>query len=170
MSSASRAGLLLGRAEAVQYAAELRAAGMRLVVTNGVFDLLHVGHVQYLAAARDLGDALLVGLNSDVSTRALKGPGRPLVGERHRAAVLLALRCVDAVTIFDEPTASPLLDALHPPIYVKGGDYVLSDAGSDQGTRLPEEPTVRAYGGVIHLIPYLDGHSTSGLLARIMAI
>jgi rfaE bifunctional protein nucleotidyltransferase chain/domain len=170
MSSTPWAGLLLGRAEAVQYAADLRAAGKRLVVTNGVFDLLHLGHVQYLAVARDLGDALLVGLNSDACTRALKGPGRPLEGERDRAAVLLALRAVDAVTIFDEPTAGPLLDALRPPIYVKGGDYALSDAGSGQGTRLPEEPTVRAYGGIIHLIPYLDGYSTSALLARIKVI
>jgi rfaE bifunctional protein nucleotidyltransferase chain/domain len=164
MSSSSRAGVLLDRAGAVRYAGALRAAGKRLVVTNGVFDLLHVGHVRYLEAARDLGDALLVGLNSDAGTRALKGPGRPLVGERERAAVLLALRAVDAVIIFDEPTAGPLLESLRPPIYAKGGDYAV---GGGAGTPLPEEPIVRAYGGAIHLVPYVEGCSTTELIARI---
>lgn len=165
MSDGNPGGLLLGRDAAIRYAGTLRAAGTRLVVTNGVFDLLHAGHVLYLAAARALGDALLVGLNSDASTRALKGPGRPLVAESERAAVLLALRAVDAVTIFEELTAGPLLEALRPAIYVKGGDYAL--AGADTGTPLPEEPVVRAYGGEIRLIPYLPGHSTSALVARI---
>lgn len=166
--NAQLSGLLLDRAGAVRFAADLRAAGRRLVVTNGVFDLLHAGHVAYLAAARALGDALLVGLNSDAGTRALKGPARPIVAERDRARVLLALRAVDAVVIFDEPTAGPLLEALRPPIYVKGGDYALAGSGG-AGSQLPEEPIIRAYGGAIHLIPYLDGQSTSALIARIRA-
>lgn len=165
--SAPQSSPLLDRAAAVRYAAELRAAGQRLVVTNGVFDLLHAGHVQYLAAARALGDALMVGLNSDACARALKGPDRPLVPEGDRAAMLLALRVVDVVTIFDEPTAGPLLEALRPPVYVKGGDYVLGGMGP--GTPLAEEPVVRAYGGEIHLLPYHAGHSTSALIARIRA-
>jgi len=159
------AGQHLTLHEARQWATELRLAGKRLVVTNGCFDLLHVGHVRYLAAARALGDALLVGVNSDAGTRALKGPGRPVAPQEDRTKVLLALRAVDAVVIFDEPTAGALLEALRPPIYAKGGDYALAGAG--QGTPLPEEPIVRAYGGEIHLIPYLEGRSTSALLTRI---
>ncbi|HWE60090.1 MAG TPA: adenylyltransferase/cytidyltransferase family protein [Chloroflexota bacterium] len=158
-------GHLLQLPEAVRFATELHEAGKRLVVTNGCFDLIHAGHVRYLAAARALGDALLVGLNSDGSAHALKGPGRPIVPQDDRAAVLLALRAVDAVVIFDEPTAGPLLLALRPPLYAKGGDYALGTGR--QGTRLPEEPVVRGYGGAIHLIPYLAGHSTSALIARI---
>lgn len=158
-------GLLLDRAEAIRLADDLRSRGRRLVFTNGVFDLLHAGHIAYLAAARDLGDVLLVGLNSDQSTRLLKGPGRPLVPETDRAVVLLALRAVDGVVVFDEPTAGPLIRALRPDIYVKGGDYSLSESGA--GTPLPEEPDVRACGGEITLIAYRQGYSTSELLARI---
>lgn len=159
---------LLDLEAAAAWAASLRAAGLRLVVTNGVFDLLHAGHVAYLAAARALGDALLVGLNSDACARALKGPERPLVPQEDRALVLLALRSVDAVVIFDERTAGPLLAALQPPLYVKGGDYALG--GIEQGgTPLPEEPVVRGYGGEIRLIPYLPGRSTSRLVEKIRA-
>src|SRR5579864_7309589 len=138
--SALPGGGLLDRAEAVRYAGALRAAGRRLVVTNGCFDLIHAGHVHFLSAARALGDALLVGLNSDAGTCRLKGPDRPLVGQEDRAAVLLALRAVDAVVIFDEPTAGSLLAALQPPIYAKGGDYGLAE--TSHGTPLPEEPVV----------------------------
>jgi rfaE bifunctional protein nucleotidyltransferase chain/domain len=159
---------LLDREQAQRYSTALREAGRVLVFTNGCFDLLHAGHVQYLAAARALGDALLVGLNSDSSTRLLKGPNRPLVGQVDRAAVLLALRAVDAVVIFDEPTASPLVDLVRPALYVKGGDYTL--AGVPGGVPLPEEPVVHGYGGEIRLLPYLEGRSTSALLARIKAL
>ena len=152
---------------AIAWAASLRSSGLHLVVTNGVFDLLHAGHVQYLAEARALGDALLVGLNSDACARALKGPERPLVPQGDRALVLLALRSVDAVVIFDERTAGPLLAALRPPVYVKGGDYVLGGGTSQDGAPLPEEPVVRGYGGEIRLIPYLPGRSTSRLVAKI---
>jgi rfaE bifunctional protein nucleotidyltransferase chain/domain len=160
--------LLLDREGSRHYALALREAGQTLVFTNGCFDLLHAGHVQYLAAARALGDALLVGLNSDASSRLLKGPSRPLMRQEDRAAVLLALRSVDAVVIFDEPTASSLLELVRPALYVKGGDYSL--AGTPGGAPLPEEPVVRAYGGQIRLLPYLEGRSTSALIARIKAL
>jgi rfaE bifunctional protein nucleotidyltransferase chain/domain len=137
----------------------LRAGGGRLVLTNGCFDLLHVGHVRYLQAARGLGDFLVVGLNSDASTRALKGPERPLVPEAERAEVLVALACVDAVVVFDEPTAETLVAALRPEIYVKGSDYAEAD--------LPEARIVRQYGGEVRLLPAIPGVSTSVLVARI---
>lgn len=156
---------LLDRSAASAFAHRLRAEGKRLVVTNGCFDLLHAGHVSFLSEARALGDALLVGLNSDASMRALKGPERPLTPELDRAAVLLALRSIDAVVIFGESTAGPLLAELRPAIYAKGGDYSL--AGSANGTPLPEEAVVRSFGGAIHLLPYLPGRSTTALIERI---
>lgn len=104
-----------------------RGAGKRLVFTNGCFDLLHRGHVAYLQAARALGDALVVGLNSDASVRKLKGPGRPVVPQGDRAAVLRALRFVDAVVVFDEDTPARLMRELKPGVYVKGGDYRVED-------------------------------------------
>ncbi|MGH2411888.1 MAG: adenylyltransferase/cytidyltransferase family protein, partial [Chloroflexota bacterium] len=134
-------GLLLSRRQAIEFAAQCQAEGRCLVVTNGCFDLIHAGHVAYLAAARALGDALLVGLNADAAVRGLKGRDRPLTGQADRAAVLLALRAVDAVVIFAEPTAGPLLEELRPPIYAKGGDYALGAGGA--GTPLPEESVVR---------------------------
>jgi rfaE bifunctional protein nucleotidyltransferase chain/domain len=146
-----------------------RAAGQRVVLTNGVFDLVHIGHVSYLQQARALGDLLIVGLNSDASTRALKGPERPLVGQHERAALLVALRCVDYVSIFEEQTAEALVAAVQPDVYVKGGDYALPDAttGETQGKTLPEAPIVQSYGGEVRLIPYLPGYSTSELIAKI---
>ncbi|HVA91564.1 MAG TPA: adenylyltransferase/cytidyltransferase family protein [Chloroflexota bacterium] len=158
-------GPVLSRTEAIAFAARCRAERRRLVVTNGCFDVIHAGHVAYLIAARSLGDALLVGLNADITVAALKGAGRPLSPQDDRAAVLVALRAVDAVVIFDEPTAGPLLAELRPPIYAKGGDYSLASSG--RGIPLPEEPVVRGYGGEIRLLPYLDGRSTSALIDRI---
>ena len=102
---------------------QMRARGKLMVFTNGCFELLHVGHIRYLQAARALGDALVVGLNSDESVRAIKGPPRPLVPQAERAELLAALGCVDYVVIFDEPTAEALVGALKPEVYVKGGDY-----------------------------------------------
>jgi len=159
----------LSREELQVIRADWRAAGQRVVLTNGVFDLLHIGHVTYLQQARALGDLLVVGLNSDASTRALKGPERPLVAEDERAALLTALRCVDYVTIFDEPTAEALVVALRPDIYVKGGDYTLLDDGQQHvgGKVPPEAAVVRGYGGEVRLLPYLPGHSTSALIAKI---
>jgi rfaE bifunctional protein nucleotidyltransferase chain/domain len=147
--------------------------GQRLVLTNGVFDLLHVGHVAYLQEARTLGDILVVALNSDESTRAIKGPPRPLMPEQARAQVIAALRCVDCVTIFAQRTAEALLDALRPEIYVKGGDYARHDVPGQVAmenvdeNRLPEARVVRGYGGQVVLLPYQPGYSTSELLARI---
>ena len=144
---------------------EWRESGQIVVCTNGVFDLLHFGHLDYLTAARSLGDVLVVGLNSDSSTRRYKGPLRPLVPEHERAALLLALEPVDYVTIFDEPTAERLVEALRPDIYCKGGDY-----GSTGGLAkpLPEAAIVERYGGRVELIPYLPGHSTTDLILRIV--
>lgn len=148
-----------------------RARGLKVVFTNGIFDLLHVGHMQYLEAARALGDLLIVGLNSDSSTRQLKGPKRPLVPEAERAALLLGLRAVDYVTIFADRTAEGLVAALQPDVYVKGGDYSLSagDQSSGQTTKvLPEARIVQDYGGQVELINYLSGHSTTELIERIV--
>lgn len=131
------------------------------MLTNGCFDLLHVGHVRYLAAARALGDLLIVGVNSDASVRALKGPARPLVPADERAEIIAALAAVDLVVVFDEPTAESLVAQLRPDIYVKGDDY--SEA------TLPEARVVRGYGGEIALLPIQPGHSTSALIARVLA-
>lgn len=131
-----------------------------LVFTNGVFDVLHRGHVQYLAAARDLGAALIVAVNSDVSARGLgKGPDRPLNDEHDRAAVVAALRCVDFVTWFDEPTPCELLEAIRPDVYVKGGDYHIE--------ALPETALMRRWGGRSLALPFVDGYSTTRLVERI---
>ena len=139
----------------------LRAHGGRLVLTNGCFDLLHVGHVRFLQAARCLGDFLAVGLNSDASTRGLKGPERPLVPASERAEVLGALACIDAVVLFDAPTAEALVAALRPDVYVKGDDYTEAT--------LPEAHVVRGYGGSVTLLPTLPGVTTTALIARIRA-
>lgn len=143
-----------------------RAQGLCVVLTNGVFDLLHMGHVAYLQAARALGDVLVVGVNSDASTRANKGPTRPLVPAPERAALLAALRCVDYVTIFEQRTAEALVAALEPEVYVKGGDYRLDDA-SAKGAPLPEARVLRGYGGRVELIPYIAGRSTTELIEKI---
>lgn len=145
-----------------QWRKDLRISNQTLVFTNGHFDLLHVGHLDYLEKARALGDALCVGLNGDSSTARLKGTGRPLVPAVERARLLAALRPVDAVTIFEEDTASTLIEALQPDIYVKGGDYA--------DKPLPERAIVQRYGGRVVLIDYLPDHSTSALIARIKAL
>jgi rfaE bifunctional protein nucleotidyltransferase chain/domain len=158
---------ILTRDEAALLSIELRASRKRLVLTNGVFDVLHAGHIAYLEAARELGDCLLVGLNIDATVRALKGPDRPLVPQEDRARVLTAIRYVDGIVFFDEPTASALISALKPAVYVKGGDYSTDD--SRAGVSLPEAPAVRAYGGEIVILPYLQGRSTTSLVTRIRA-
>lgn len=155
-------GALLTLAEAATDREVLRRAGARLVLTNGHFDLLHVGHLDYLEKARALGDALYVGLNGDMSTARLKGRGRPLVPAQERARLLAALSPVTAVIIFEEDTAANLVTLLKPEIYVKGGDYASKP--------LPEQPLVEGYGGKVALIDYLPYHSTSVLIARIKAL
>ncbi len=141
---------------------ELHNAGKTLVFTNGHFDLLHIGHLDYLEKARALGDALFVGLNGDAASARLKGPGRPIVPALERARLLAALQPVDAVILFAEDRADSLLRALQPEIYVKGGDYAHKD--------LPERSTVEAYGGAVRLIDYLPGHSTSELIRRVRSL
>jgi len=157
----SGSGQVMDQAEAAAWAAGLRAAGRAVVFTNGCFDLLHRGHVDYLQRARALGDALAVGLNGDPSVRLLKGPGRPILPEADRAAVLAALRAVDAVVIFQEPTAEALAAALRPAIYVKGGDW------GDAARVPPEAAVVLGDGGRVQYIPYLPGRSTSEIVAQI---
>jgi len=163
---------LLNLEKLIELRQQWRAAGKRIVFTNGVFDLLHLGHVQYLTAARAMGDLLVIGLNSDGSVKQLKGPTRPLVAEQERAEVLLALRPVDYVTIFEETTAENILRQLQPEIYVKGGDYTLQDQLEFAQTPkpLPEEPVVRSYGGLVRLVPFLPGHSTAELIAKILQV
>lgn len=141
--------------------ASLRAAGRRLVVTNGCFDLLHRGHVTYLEAARAVGDALLVGVNADASVRELKGPDRPVNSEEDRAFVLAALACVDAVCIFRERTALRFLEAVQPDFYAKGGDYTIDTINQD------ERRLVERLGGKVVVLPGVPGRSTTALLERI---
>jgi rfaE bifunctional protein nucleotidyltransferase chain/domain len=141
--------------------AAVRAAGKRLVVTNGCFDILHLGHVSYLESARDLGDALLVGVNGDGSARQLKGPGRPVNVEADRAAVLAALASVDGVCIFAEKSAVNFLAAAQPDVYVKGGDYTPATLDTD------ERRMVESAGGKIVIIPFVPGKSTTVLLEKI---
>ena len=147
---------------AAKIAARLHRSGGRLVFTNGCFDILHRGHVRYLQEAKLLGDVLMVGINSDRSTKLLKGPGRPLVSQFDRAAIVSALRCVDYVTIFDDTTPTRLISILKPDICVKGGDY--------KHKELPELDAVKAYGGRMVIAKYFKGRSTSGLIEKICAL
>lgn len=139
----------------------LQAEGRRLVATNGCFDLVHVGHVRYLRAARALGDALAVGVNGDESVRALKGEGRPLNRETDRAEVLAALACVDYVAVFSETRATQFLEQVRPAIYVKGGDYKPETLDAD------ERGALARAGAEIKILPFETGYSTSGLIERI---
>ena len=147
-------------AEAVAWRQELRAENRTVVFTNGVFDLLHAGHVEYLAWARSQGDALIIGLNHDASVRRLKGPARPLVPFVARAQVLRALRSVDAVVGFEEATPEVLLDRVRPDVHVKSDQYREDD--------LPEKTVVLQHGGRIALAPHLAGTSTTDLIGRII--
>jgi D-glycero-beta-D-manno-heptose 1-phosphate adenylyltransferase len=154
-------GKIIDADELARRAKQLRDAGKKLVVTNGCFDLLHVGHVRYLAAARALGDALAVGVNGDQSVRELKGGGRPLNNERDRAEVLAALGCVDFVTIFQETRATRLLEKVSPAIYAKGGDYTAATLDAEERAALEKN------GAEIRIIPFEKGHSTSQLLEKL---
>jgi D-glycero-beta-D-manno-heptose 1-phosphate adenylyltransferase len=139
--------------------ARLRAAGLRLVFTNGCFDILHVGHVRYLKAARALGDVLLVAINSDRTVRELKGLARPVMNEAERAEMLAALRAVDYVTIFDEVSPRALIRELLPDVLVKGGDYALDEIHGRE--------EVEAAGGRVLSLPFVEGASTSGIIERL---
>jgi D-glycero-beta-D-manno-heptose 1-phosphate adenylyltransferase len=140
---------------------KLRSVGKKIVATNGCFDLLHVGHVRYLQAARALGDILVVGLNGDRSVRKLKGAGRPITTEIDRAEILAALECVDLVTIFPEIRATKFLAAVRPDVYGKGGDYTSETLDEE------ERATLKKIGTEIRIIPFETGYSTSGLIEQI---
>jgi rfaE bifunctional protein nucleotidyltransferase chain/domain len=144
-----------------EWRAAFRATGKKLVVTNGCFDILHLGHVTYLESARNFGDALLVGVNGDDAARQLKGSGRPVNVEADRAAVLAALASVDGVCIFAEKAATKFLSAARPDIYVKGGDYTLETLNQD------ERRAVESAGGKIVIIPFVPDKSTTALLEKI---
>ena len=160
-------GEVIAREALLERRAEARRGGRRVVFTNGHFDLLHVGHLRYLRAARALGDLLVVGLNDDVCTARLKGPRRPIVPQDERAELLAAIAAVDYVVIFGEDTPSALIAALQPELYVKGGDYAV--APGQAGKPLPEAAIVRGYGGEVRLLPFTPGRSTSGVVERIVA-
>jgi rfaE bifunctional protein nucleotidyltransferase chain/domain len=149
----------VGRQEMATLAAELKKDGQVIVFTNGCFDILHAGHVRYLQAARQLGDCLVVGLNSDASVRRLKGPERPVNPAADRAEVISGLTAVDYVVIFGEATAEALVEEIRPDIYVKGGDYTAQ--------QLPEAKLVAAYGGKTVIIPEVPGRSTTNLIRKI---
>jgi D-beta-D-heptose 7-phosphate kinase/D-beta-D-heptose 1-phosphate adenosyltransferase len=150
------------RPEAASYAERQRAAGRTVVFTNGVFDLLHPGHVRYLAAARALGDVLIVGVNSDRSVRANKGADRPITVEGERAEILAALSCVDAVVVFDEDTPQEIIAAIQPDVLVKGADWA-ADA-------IVGRDIVEARGGRVVRMPVERGYSTTAIVAKIHAI
>ena len=154
-------GRVLSRAEAAAYAQSLHADGKSVVFTNGVFDLIHPGHVRYLQQARALGDTLIVGLNADESVRRNKGEGRPITPERERAELLAALTCVDAVTVFAEDTPAEVIRAIQPDVLVKGADWA-----ADQ---IVGRDTVEARGGRVVRVAVEEGYSTSALLNRIRA-
>jgi len=154
-------GKFVSAEELARISQELRGQGRKLVLTNGCFDLLHVGHVRYLGEARALGDALAVAINGDDSVRALKGEGRPLNGAAARAEVVAALACVDHVVIFPEVRATHLLEEVRPSVYVKGGDYTAE-------TLHPEErAALEKIGAQIEILPFQAGHSTSALLEKL---
>jgi rfaE bifunctional protein nucleotidyltransferase chain/domain len=138
-----------------------REAGKRIVATNGCFDLLHVGHVRYLKAARALGDALVVGVNGDRAVRELKGAGRPLNNEKDRAELVASLESVDLVAIFPELRATRFIELIRPDIYVKGGDY------NSETLNLEERRALQAIGSKIDIIPFEKGYSTSSLIAKL---
>lgn len=152
------------RKELARLRSALNERGQRLVLTNGCFDLLHVGHVRYLQQARALGDALAIGLNSDASVRATKGKGRPITPETERAEILAALECVDFVTVFDEGTAAALVQEVQPDVYVKGGDY--SD-DPEHPLFPPEGHVVRSYGGSVAVVDYVPDHSTTAIVRQL---
>ena len=152
-------GTILSRDAVAAAVGEDRRAGRTIAFANGVFDLLHVGHVRYLEAARAEADRLVVAVNADSSVHALKGPGRPILSEADRAELVAALRAVDYVTIFGEPTVAPLLELLRPDVHCKGTDYTPDT--------VPERDTVRAYGGRIAIVGDPKDHSTRDLLKKL---
>jgi rfaE bifunctional protein nucleotidyltransferase chain/domain len=152
--------MVLTLPELAAEADDLRAAGRRIVLTNGCFDILHVGHVDYLERARALGDILVVAVNSDASVRGLKGPNRPVNCEADRARILCALRAVDYAVIFDSPRATEVIRTLRPALYAKGGDYTPETLDAEERAALDEAGTD------IHILPLVPGRSTTATIAR----
>ena len=150
---------VLSRDELIDLVESARAAGARIVFANGCFDVLHVGHVRYLAGARELGDVLIVGVNSDAQVAIQKGAGRPVLPATERAEIVDALEPVTYVTIFDEPTVEQLLLALKPDVHAKGTDYTAET--------VPERDVVRSYGGQVAIVGDPKDHSTSAIIARL---
>ena len=152
-------GVILEEKELEAWLQDFRQTMDKLVFTNGCFDILHAGHVDYLQKARQLGDALLVGLNNDESVTKLKGDSRPIVDEKARAMVLAALEPVDAVVLFQEETPGRLIDQVQPDVLVKGGDYLAEEIVGYQ--------TVTTKGGTVKVLPFLEGHSTTSIIKKI---
>ena len=151
--------IVLSREELMERVASAKASGARVVFANGCFDVLHVGHIRYLAGARELGDVLIVGINSDDQVAIQKGPGRPVLPANERAEIVAALESVTYVTIFDEPTVEELLLALKPDVHAKGTDYTTDT--------VPERNVVRSYGGQVAIVGDPKDHSTSAIIARL---
>ncbi len=151
--------MLVDRSKIAELCQILRDGGQKVVFTNGCFDILHAGHVRYLAKARSYGDCLVLGLNTDASVQRIKGPSRPINNQADRAEVAGALKSVDYVVFFDEPTAEEIIQEVHPDVYVKGGDYTLET--------LPEGRIVLGYGGSVELVKLVEGRSTTNVIAKI---
>jgi rfaE bifunctional protein nucleotidyltransferase chain/domain len=149
---------VVSREELIKTVAEARAAGLRIVLANGCFDVLHVGHIRYLAGARSEGDLLIVGVNSDEQVCEQKGEGRPILPAAQRAEIVAALESVNYVTVFDEPTVEELLLVLKPDVHAKGTDYTVDT--------VPEREVVKSYGGRVAIVGDPKGHSTSEILSR----
>ncbi len=158
-SEAGAASRILDRNRLIARVAIARKNGARVVLANGCFDILHVGHVRYLEGARALGDLLIVGINSDEQVRALKGEGRPLIPERERAELIASLRAVDIVTIFPEPNVEALIRAIRPDVHAKGTDYTEET--------VPERAVVLSYGGRVAIVGDPKDHSTTEMVKRV---
>lgn len=150
---------ILSRSEIAGRVATERSKGSKIILANGCFDIIHAGHIRYLAGAKQLGGFVVVGLNSDSQVRSLKGNGRPFVSERERAEIVAALRFVDAVTIFEEPTVNELIDAIRPDIHAKGTDYTVDT--------VPERERVLAYGGRVAIVGDPKDHSSTDLIKAV---
>lgn len=155
-------GEIISRAQLLTLREELLKAGKRIVLTNGYFDLLHIGHLRYLQEARTLGDVLVVGVNTDATAQRGKGSKRPIIPQDERAELIAGLGCVDYVLLFSEDTAIGLVEALKPHFYVKGGDY------GEGGTALPEAEAVQRCGGEVVILPSVEGRSTTSSIERIV--
>ena len=153
--------MLIDRKDAAQFCEDLRRRGLKIVFTNGCFDIIHAGHVRYLTAAKSFGDVLIIGLNTDESVRRLKGASRPINNQADRAEVLLGLKAVDHVIYFGEQTAENLIGEVKPNVYVKGGDYTLET--------LPEAKIIQSYGGRVELVNLVAGKSTTNIVSKILA-